>query len=132
MDDNRIKRCQALFSYYEKHGLPEDEETAINAVAAILTGELPEEASQSVESRLESLEQAVSVLAERLSTPEVGEPHRPSLRSNRYADFLRNLHNLTLNLEQVGGEVKADKVAEALDNLIVDFYEGGKCAQSDV
>lgn len=127
MTDYRIERCRALFDWYERHGFPKDPESVVNAVSQIVVGfeseEEVERAPESLESRLESLEEAVSILAERLSTPEVGEPHRPSLRSNRYADFLHSLHNLTINLEQVGGEVKADRVAEVLDKMIVDFYE---------
>lgn len=130
--DYRITQCQALFDWYARKGLPDDVQVAIDAVTTLLTGEPQDEATVSTEDRLEALERVVSVLSERLSPPDTSAPQRPSLRSNRYADFLQSLHNLTLNLEQVGGEVKADYVAEVLDRMIVDFYEGDPHVQGDV
>lgn len=122
--DYRIERCRALFDWYERHGFPDDEpERVVNAVAQIVLGAEEEAVPESLESRLESLEAAVTKLLGGQEPTEVAAPQRPFLRSNRYADFLHSLHNLTINLEQVGGEVKAEKVAEVLDKMIVDFYE---------
>lgn len=130
--DYRITQCQALFDWYARKGLPDDVQVAIDAVTTLLTGEPQDEATVSTEDRLEALEVAFNKWLGAQEPPETSAPQRPSLRSNRYADFLQSLHNLTLNLEQVGGEVKADKIAEALDQMIVDFYEGDPHVQGDV
>lgn len=119
--DNRIMRCRAVLDWYERHGFPEDIQTAVNALTAILTGELPEQPEET-ENRLDALERAVSVLAERLSPPETSAPQNASSGVSPYHDLLFDLRRLRDSLAAHGMSASEHVALGALDQIL-DQYE---------
>lgn len=128
--DNRITRCRAVLDWYERHGFPEDIQTSVNALTAILTGELPEQ-PQETEDRLDALERAVSVLADRLSPPESSAPQNASSGVSPYHDLLIDLRRLRDSLSAHGASA-TEHVAHTLDQILDQHEEEVYNAESNV
>lgn len=107
--DNRAERCRALFEWYEEHGLPDNPEVAISAVAAVLTG--VGEEPQSLEERVEALERVVMKLADRMSPPDTMKATKGPTRFGKLYTGIDDFREKLIN--------EAEKTPSARDRALL-------------